>query len=208
MQKEKIVARNINGYYLENYEFILEEIDARLNGCINTFRYLEQLIPDKVDYYKEVLLNDIKKENELLEKFNNSSDTIYSFGDEIDILFEKIVKEKPSIIKRNPLFCLEYNLDGSTKSDLELLNEYNKNIVKKILELRLNTDIFSLINKLRYLENNTNDIVLYYVDIIFYNILNEIKNYNKKEIISYLYSLNDNVFISELINKIENIKQK
>ena len=109
---------------------------------------------------------------------------------------------------------MEYNLDGSTKSDLELLNEYNslnkneKNIVKKILELRLNTDIFSLINKLRYLENNTNDIVLYYVDIIFYNILNEIKNYNKKEIISYLYSLNDNVFISELINKIENIKQK
>lgn len=60
-KKEKIVARNINGYYLENYEFILEEIDARLNGCVNTFRYLEQLIPDKVDYYKEVLLNDIKK---------------------------------------------------------------------------------------------------------------------------------------------------
>lgn len=214
MQKEEIIVRNINGYYLENYEFILEEIDARLNGCINTFRYLEQLIPDKVDYYKEVLLNNIKKENELLERFNNSSDTIYTFGDEIDMLFEKIVKENPSIIKRNPLFCLEYNLDGSAKSDIELLNEYNslnkneKNIVKKILELRLNTDIFSLINKLKYLENNTNDIVLYYVDIIFYNILNKIRSYNINEIISYLYSLNDNVFISELINKIENIKQK
>lgn len=209
MQKEEILIRNQLGYYFDNYEFLLSELDARLNGTICLIRYLEQLIPESVELYKDKLLQSIKEENTSLEQFNN--ETIYSFGDEIDAYFSKLVKENSSIIKNNPIFKLEYNLNGKLKSDYELLesyqslNEKDKLIIKEIIKVRLNTDLNSLLDKLQ-IPFKQNEIYFYYMNILSKNI---IENINLDEqIINYLYSIKNNLFASLIIDKIHKKTKK
>lgn len=219
MQKEIIIENYYPTYYDKSYKYQYTEISARSKGAIETFRYISRLVPSLTKKYIEEYKKQVEDENINLNKrktlYKPSPNYIYKKDEHIDDIFIKLVKKNPKIIRRNPIFKLEFDYKGNKKSLVEMCNIYDKLTIKEkdifssILKTRLQGD-FS--HKLSELESaidikNANARTLY-VNMILEEILTSfyIQCY-KDEISSFILKHKDNlkykIIIEEFNKRIE-----
>lgn len=122
--KEEIIRENIDGYYKENYHLFSKEVEARYMQIMLTLQFLEAnqltLKPDD----RIFLIEDMKKEEELI---NNQTRKVDGKITTVDELFDSLNLEY-DIIKRYPALDFEYkNVDNKLvrKTKEELLADYN-----------------------------------------------------------------------------------
>lgn len=134
MIKEDFIRKDSFFFYKDNYKLYTAEIDARIAGRQKMYQYLLDLgIPVKkilegdIEFRRDVTRTYEEYMNEEIDTLNDSNKKFtVNFSEEktLDTLFEELVAKNPSIIKEKPALQYEFNDDGTRKSSLEMLQEY------------------------------------------------------------------------------------
>ena len=215
-------------YYDANYREISFEILARRKEVTETFKFLSYYNPLLSDKYYDLMMKQLKEENELLQdtrdpnhKFNDG-DSNFKYLDEF---VSETIKKRPDVLEIYPILGYEFNTDGSKKSLTEIFNSIKG--LDKNQELYEYT--FSLFNNVNpkndkeyydYLEELSNldiedETIIKQVSYVLIRLINEfdylINNLNEtslnrlREIFNNLYKFTtiDNKFTNRLKSTID-----
>ena len=121
--KETVLVNLLTNYYIDNYEGVSFEKEARVMGSYHFFNFLEKYFP----YMKNSITHYEKKSKEEKEKIFGDK-KIFELGKEVNIdnVLEKLILINPSIIDLYPLLEKEYNKDG-TKKESKVYGGLNEN---------------------------------------------------------------------------------
>lgn len=130
--KESIIFSQDDGFYDNNYDKLVLEIDANVSSYKKTVKFFEKIDESfalKIQKEIMILYKNILKEC-------NSCDNIIIAGNNLklnmDDIFSIIIKNNPLILKDYSILELEYNFDGSKKSILDSLIFIDKNCFNNI----------------------------------------------------------------------------
>lgn len=138
MIKEKLIRKNNFLFYDDNYESLTAEIDARIEGRKKMYQYLqslgisvEQILEGDIFYNKETKKTYeeyLQEETDRLENPNKKFKINLFETKSLDSIFDGLISKYPNLIKENPSLKYEYNEDGTRKSKIEMLQEYEEMI--------------------------------------------------------------------------------
>lgn len=139
MVKEQIIRENNMFFYDENYKSFTTEIDARIAGRQKMYAYLqnlgipiEQILEGDIEYNKEAYktYNEfINEEVSSLENKNKDFIVDSSERKSLDIIFDDLVVRDSTVLDKHPALKYEYKEDGTRKSSLEILQEYEDELL-------------------------------------------------------------------------------
>lgn len=170
MLKEKIIRDEMPEYSERNYYYMYDEIDARIAERRETYKYLKSLGLSNIknldgegkDYFE------CFREKQKLEvsNYNMAADKYAGDGrkEKFYITFEKLIEDKPELIKKYPILSIEFNDEGVRRNGFELLrsyedalNEYREN-PEKGLDNRLSIIPYILRESMVYYETIMKDV--------------------------------------------------
>ena len=140
MLKEEIIINENPKYYNKNYWFIYDEIDARIAGRKETYKYLKYLglsnkkildIESK-DFFECFRENQRLERNDYKEAKNKNviDENEMEKKEEFYVTFDRIIKKKPELIKEYSILSIEYNDEGRRRAGFELLKSYENPLNK------------------------------------------------------------------------------
>ena len=145
--KEEIVKNKDEKFYDVNYKFMQIEIDARITASVKQLEYLKKigLVEKKIANYDIGDINNCLKgliQLELSRKGRVKNKKYNGKDENVDIVFQNIIKKNPKLIEENPILGIEFDLKGNRKGNIEILKEYEKalNIKKESLNFELVND--------------------------------------------------------------------
>lgn len=129
MEKEAQIRSHYgNQYYKENYEKIEYETDANIAASKKTMEYLQELgIDDKaiVDAMQAALFANLVLRED--NKRKAPKDTNLPLFTSPDILYQKLIKEKPELLQEFKPALMEFSSEtGMRKGNLAILQEYDE----------------------------------------------------------------------------------
>ena len=132
MLKEKIIRDEIPEYRERNYYYMYDEIDARIAGRREAYKYLISLgLSDKKildgegnDYFECFR----EKQEREVSNYNMATDKYVEEGrkEKFYIIFENLLEDKPELIKKYPILSIEFNDEGVRRTGFELLRSYEE----------------------------------------------------------------------------------
>jgi hypothetical protein len=122
--KENILSLRVPNYQIDNYNTLFLEINAREKSAIKTIKFImdSKILRERID---PEIIEDFKKRY-IRENIQYVGAFKKSIGDNKE---EKDVNElftrnlTPQLLRKHPIFLLEYNPDCSVKSPRELVEE-------------------------------------------------------------------------------------
>ena len=146
MRKERYLLEYDKEYYSKNYDYVYEEIDARKASYNMLQRFFELYFPYLLTLLQDEIIKDLNREKELQKTKNQEKDItlVYKNNVKFNDAFDILIKYNKELLEQEPIFNLEYNQDGSIKSQEELLNSKtveNEDIIKGILKNRYKYNI-------------------------------------------------------------------
>ena len=127
--KENIIKEYDSDFYNMNYSRMYGEIDARKNGILGMLDLFKSMRLEFGENTIKHFENQYIKESETHTIYNEANKRI-SIGEEqtmdISTYLGRLINDNPEIIKQNPILEIEYHSDGSKKSLIELLNEFEQ----------------------------------------------------------------------------------
>lgn len=138
MIKEQLIRKADFIFYDINYDSITAEIDARVEGRKKMYQYLqslgisiEQILEGDTEYNKKAKMayeEYVHEETDRLENSNKEFKVNFSDVKSLDSIFDELITKHPKLIQENPILKYEYNEDGTRKSSIEMLQEYEEMI--------------------------------------------------------------------------------
>lgn len=138
MIKEQLIRKADFIFYDINYDSITAEIDARVEGRKKMYQYLqslgisiEQILEGDTEYNKKAKMayeEYVHEETDRLENSNKEFKVNFSDVKSLDSIFDELITKHPKLIQENPILKYEYNEDGTRKSRIEMLQEYEEMI--------------------------------------------------------------------------------
>lgn len=138
MIKEQLLREDNFLFYDSNYKSITAEIEARVVGRQKMYQYLqslgisvEQILQGDCEYNKDIRKTYeeyVREEADKLDNPNKKFKISFSDTKSLDCIFDELMAKNPKLIEDNPLLKYEYNDDGTRKSSLEMLQEYEDTI--------------------------------------------------------------------------------
>lgn len=208
-----IIMKMDNEYYQDNYLYLFEEIDARLEAEFQLYDYLDK-------YNKKLLVSNIDDILNNISDYELQAENVYRKLNNKKVdreeLFDRIIRRNPNYIDLYPILNFYYNSDGSKipiSCLIERKNSKPKNDSDKIIydkikkmdtfiiknrsgsKLNIKRDIQSLIN---YIPNDDNQ--LYVMEKSLNDLLNIVNNNYEDSLICDIYD--------SLIDKVEYFKNK
>ncbi|MBQ8219265.1 MAG: hypothetical protein IJZ79_05875, partial [Bacilli bacterium] len=133
---ERLIRKESEEYYKDNYHNISYEVDARYNAMVFLSNYIKEISPETYQKF-ENYINEKMNEDSALYMVNKNVFGVDDLKFNRDIFFDNMVRKNPSILDNNPILKYIYNTDGSRKTIFELHNiiidnQNNKNIINMI----------------------------------------------------------------------------
>lgn len=115
-------------------------------------KFLEIYYKDLLDQIQDSLLKDLETEKEYQEDSDEINQVEIFAKKEIHLLnaFDNLIKYHKNIIEDYPIFKLEYNQDGSVKTEEEILSQKTdetEEILKQLIEKRNKIDTLNIKNQ-------------------------------------------------------------
>jgi len=168
-------SKNINYQYGENYIHLTFEVDARCKAFIETYKFIfsknEELAKNYLKDNLERYVSDVYSKNglELRKKQDGSVAHLNKLFDEnVDC------EEMKKYILDYPILALEYNIDGTKKTDDEIEKIFND-----LYQLKVSNQLVDEISKKKY--------------IFYYRLLNKKYMLNAKKIDIYKIKDEENI---------------
>ena len=178
--KEEILLRE--GFYLENYDDLIIEVEADLASFIKTLDLYKEYSPERYEENKEIITEYINFYQKKRDLYILKDSEEYDLGELIIAKHsDQRIKENPKIINSFLGLRYEYERDGTPKSVAKLILEENK--CKDIYKDKYKNN--------KDLKDNLND---FYSNIIWTRLIREEIDYEN------LYSIIDDKGFTRIIN--------
>ena len=134
-EKEKIIRSYNEKYYVDNYQYMYCEIEAREKGNSKLIEFLKSLGMDLDSSFifhsfitreiEKVLSERAEKEKDNYKAGEEKliSDTDFSGREKVTTYFDSLVKKNPIILKQHPILMLEYNKNGDLRSFADVVQD-------------------------------------------------------------------------------------
>ena len=130
MEKERIFTSQSHSYYNKNYSTIYEELDAEHYALDRTLRFVKTL-PLGREFHnsqncQEMLRYVEARRDDTMQGFQRASTKEMKDGKiaEVEEAFDELIAQNPEVLKKKPIFRVEYNEDGTRKPVSQIFQEF------------------------------------------------------------------------------------
>ena len=206
--KEMVLQRGLKDLYYENYEYMYDEINARMQGHMRADKILKRMGFSELDinlrtgYSLKTKVNEYNKEMKEAE-----IKSLYGKKANVNEMFEVIVRNDTEVLEQYPIFEIEFeNIDGKIqrKSYIKMLKEFEQKLSqsKDQKEIERTSNLYTGIMREHSLSPYNKDGIEEYEQLMNFNSDNEIVEAFKERIIrEYMNNTKQKNSLQEMYKK-------
>lgn len=180
--RENLIYNVMTDYYKNNYSAMAIEMDAKIYEIEQTLKTLKKYSPTLYKLKSEELKDELEYEKALKNtRVHYDGEKRRHLEESTKNMVDRIILEVPECLNEYCALQREYNIDGTRKNLLELLNDEHKfndeikNFQKELYTEKLDDEEFKLVQKI--LNKAINDGLKLYDELIYLSVANKPDKY-------------------------------